>query len=179
MLKPVYFENDQVFIHPFRPEDLGRFEQISQDLLSILSDEHTLKFLPGKRLRSLQEAEWLLQSIILNFHSDRNYVYFISHKKTNRVIGVIDLVSPKVAREHYQMDDYPFFIEFYLAEKASGSNIMKEILPAVVNSILSQGIERIGAVVNRHNIAAKKVLSSARFMYKAEFDVFQDLYETA
>jgi len=40
---------------------------------------------------------------------------------------------------------------------------MNELLPAVVEQLLADGIGRIGAVVNRQNIAAKKVLKKARF----------------
>lgn len=149
MLKPIHIENEELFIHPFRPEDLDRFGQLSEDLFSILSDDHTLKFIPTKRLHNIEEAELLLKNIILNFHSGRSYVHFITQKSTGKLIGLIDLISPQVAREHYKMDHYPFFIEFYLAAFASGCYIMTEVLPPVVNNILNQGVKRIGAVVNR------------------------------
>lgn len=87
------------------------------------------------------------------------------------------MISPEVAKEHYQLDEYPFFIEFYLGASATGCYVMTEILPPVVDSILGQGIPRIGAVINRQNIAAKKVLENVQFFYKAQFDVLQDLYE--
>lgn len=177
MLKPIHFENEELLIHPFRAEDLERFEELAQDLFSILSNDHTLKFIPAKRLKSLEEARVLLQNIVLNFHSGRSYVHFITHKMTNKVIGIIDLISPQVAREHYKMDYYPFFIEFYLGAFASGCYIMTEILPPVIDNILSQGVKRIGAVINRKNIAARKVLENASFSYKATFDMTQDLYE--
>ena len=118
-----------------------------------------------------------LQTMVFNYHAGLNYIHFITDKKLNRVIGLIDLISPEVAKEHYQLDEYPFFIEFYLSDYATGYYIMTEILPPVVDSILSQGIPRIGAVINRQNIAAKKVLENAQFSYKAQFDVLQDLYE--
>lgn len=178
MLKPVFFENDQLLIHPFRPDDLERFEQLSSDIFSILSDNRTLKFIPGKRLHSLEEAELFLQTMIVNYHSGRNYIHFITNKKLNKVVGMIDLISPQVAREHYQMDHYPFFIEFYLSGLATGCYIMTEILPPVVDRILAQGIPSIGAVVNRNNTAAKKVLEKAQFTYRAQFDIHQDFYET-
>lgn len=177
MLKPIYIEKKELSIHPFRPEDLDRFEEISADLFSILSDDCTLKFIPTKRLHNLNEARLMLQTIVLNHYAGRSYVHFITHKKTNKLIGIIDLISPQVAREHYKMDYYPFFIEFYLGGFATGCYIMTEILPTVIDNILSQGIESIGAVINRKNIAAKKVLENANFSYKATFDLTQDLYE--
>ncbi|TCC96926.1 GNAT family N-acetyltransferase [Pedobacter hiemivivus] len=178
MLKPIFLENDTLLIHPFRPEDLGRFEDLSSDIFSILSDDQTLKFIPGKRLNSLQEAELFLQTMVMNYHSGHNYIHFITHKQLDKVIGIIDLISPEVARQHYQMDHYPFFIEFYLSGFASGCYIMTEILPQLIDNLSDQGISKIGAVVNRKNIAARKVLEKANFRYKARFDMLQDLYET-
>jgi len=90
MLKPIHIENEELFIHPFRPEDLDRFGQLSEDLFSILSDDHTLKFIPTKRLHNIEEAELLLKNIILNFHSGRSYVHFITQKSTGKLIGLID-----------------------------------------------------------------------------------------
>lgn len=178
MLKPINFENDKLLIHPFRPEDLSRFEELTKDIFDILSDDQTLKFIPGKRLNNLQEAEIFLQTAIVNYHTGRNYIHFINHKELDKVIGIIDLISPEVVKDHYNMDHYPFFIEFYLSGFASGCYIMSEILPVLIELILDQGIDKIGAVVNRKNIAAKKVLEYANFNYKAPFDIVQDLYET-
>lgn len=158
MLKPISLENDKLLIHSFRPEDLERFGQLSHDIFSILSDDHTLKYIPGKRLHSLEEAEFFLKTMIINYHSGLNYIHFITDKKLNKVVGLVDLISPEVAMAHYKIDHYPFFIEFYLSGFASGCYIMTEILPVIVDNILEQGIPSIGAVVNRKNIAAKRVL---------------------
>jgi len=52
-------------------------------------------------------------------------------------------------------------------------------LPVAYNEreLLDQGISHIGAIVNRKNIAAKKVLKKARFQKKSTFDVQKDIYE--
>ncbi|MES2453920.1 MAG: GNAT family N-acetyltransferase [Bacteroidota bacterium] len=177
MISPIHFENDHFLIHSFRPSDLERFTGLANEVFCILSDDHTLHYLPAKRLQSLEEAEHFLRSMIINFHSGRNYLHFISDKRSGKVVGMIDLISPALAREHYQIDRYPFFIEFYLASFASGCYLMSELLPAVVDQLLNQGIESIGAVVNRQNTPAKKVLKKARFKRKQAFDVLQDFYE--
>ncbi|SDL43597.1 Protein N-acetyltransferase, RimJ/RimL family [Pedobacter steynii] len=177
MLSAINLENEKLLIHPFRPEDLRRFEVLTKDIFDILSDEQTLKFIPGKRLKSLGEAELFLQTSIVNYHSGRNYLHFITHKELNKVIGMIDLISPEVAKEHYKMDHYPFFLEFYLGSYASGCNIMTQILPQFVDNLVLQGIAKIGAVVRRENIAARIVLEKTNFKYKASFDPVQDLYE--
>ena len=177
MIEPLYFQTEQLLVHPFRAEDMERFGQLSMEVFSILSDDLTLKYIPEKRLFSLADAELYLQTMLMNYHAGLNYLHFISDRSSGKVIGLIDLISPGVARQHYQMDEYPFFIEFYLGAAASGCYIMTEILPAVVEGIFKRGIHRIAAVINRNNIAARKVLENARFSYKAPFDLLQDLYE--
>ena len=179
MFKPFTFENENYLIHPFRPEDLNRFAQITKEVFCILSDDHTLKFVPNKRLNTLEQAELFLQTMLINAHSGRNYLHFITDKSIGKVVGIIDLISPEVAQEHYQIDHYPFFIEFYLSSFASGGYLMTSLLPPIVDEILAQGIPSIGAVVNRDNIAAKKVLEKALFTYKDPFDPVQDFYEIA
>lgn len=177
MFSPITFENENHLIHPFRAEDLERFSDISREVFSILSDERTLKFIPAKRLETLEEANAFLKTMLINAHAGRNFLHFITDKNQNKVVGLIDLISPEVAREHYRISDYPYFIEFYLSSFASGCYLMSAILPGVVQQILSQGIQTIGAVINPENITAKKVLEKARFNYKRPFDLVQDFYE--
>src|SRR5688572_24815523 len=145
MFSPITHENENHLIHPFRPQDLERFPEISREVFSILSDERTLKFIPAKRLESPEAAYAFLKTMLLNTHTGRNFLHFITDKKQNKVVGLIDLISPEVAREHYRISDYPFFIEFYLCSPASGCYLMSAILPEVVELILSQGIQTLGA----------------------------------
>jgi len=179
MLEAINFENEALLVHSFRGEDLARFEKLTQDIFNILSDERTLKYIPEKRLHNLQQAELFLQSSILNYHSRQNYLHFITDKASGKVIGMIDVITPELARKHYCLDYYPFFIEFYLSGAASGCYIMTEILPLLMEELLRQGISKIGAVINRENIAARRVLEKANFEFKAPFDVIQDFYQTS
>ena len=178
MLKPIDYESERLCVHSFRPYDLQRFDQFALDILSILSDDFTLKFIPAKRINTIVEAVAFLQTMIINFHNGRNYMHFITDKKQNRVIGIVDLISPEVAREYYEIEEYPYFIEFYLSRLATGTSIMSEILPAIVSNVISQGVNSIGAVIDRNNTAAKKVLEKSNFLYKSKFDIRQDFYET-
>ena len=178
MLQPITFENDQLLIHSLRPKDLQKYDQLVADIYCILSDDRTLKYLPAKRINNLKEAETFLQTMILGSHTGRNHLHFICDKNLDKVIGLIDIISPEIAKEFYDIKTYPYFIEFYLSSAATGCYIMTEILPAMVDAVLNQGIPSIGAVVNRKNLAAKRVLEKANFAYKAPFDVLQDLYET-
>jgi RimJ/RimL family protein N-acetyltransferase len=92
------------------------------------------------------------------------------------VIGIIDLISPALARQCYRLNEHRYFIEFYLSSKATRCYIKTDILPLVVESFSAQGITRIGAVINRKNQAAKRVLEKARFVYQDQFDPLGDLY---
>ena len=170
MLKPIFIETEELMIHPLRPEDLDRYDELVADIYVILSDEQTLKYIPFKRLSSIQEAELFLQAQMINYHAHRNYIHFITDKKQGKVIGLIDLISPDLAREHYSIHAYPYFIEFYLHGPASGGYVMTRDLPRIIDALTRQGIQGIGAVVNRKNIAAKRVLEKAQFAYKARFD---------
>lgn len=177
MINPISFENEKFLIHSFRPNELKCFNELAAEVFSILSDKHTLRYLPTKRLESLKDAEQFLQGMLLNFYSGRNYLHFIRSKQSGKVVGMIDLISPELAKDHYQIERYPFFLEFYLSSLASGCYLMTEILPPAVDQLLDQGISHIAAVVNRENIAAKKVLKKARFQKKQAFDIQQDFYE--
>lgn len=174
---PIHFENARYLIHGFRPLEMQSFNELSQQVFRILSDDHTLHYIPSKRMESLEETEAFLKAMVINFHTGKNLLHFIRDKSSNQVVGMIDLISPELAREHYRINDYPFFVEFYLGSFASGCYLMTELLPAVVEQLLAGGIGRIGAVVNRQNIAAKKVLKKARFKKKHVFDLEQDFYE--
>ena len=177
MLKPILIENENLIIHPFRSTDFDRYGQLVDDIYSILSDSQTLKFIPTKRLHNIKEAEHYLNTMIINYHTGKKYLHFITDKNHDKVVGMVDLISPAVAMEHYNITNYPYFIEFYLSSSMTGCYIMTELLPMIVESISRQGITELGAIVNRKNIAARKVLENAQFTYKARFDILQDLYE--
>ncbi|HWV73006.1 MAG TPA: GNAT family N-acetyltransferase [Pseudosphingobacterium sp.] len=176
MLQPIILETEQFHVHSFRVEDIENYQQLAIDVLSVFSDPFTLKFVPDRRLHSLEEAEGFVKAMFINHHVGRNHLHFISSKKIERVIGIIDLISPAVAREHYDLPEYPYFIEFYLMEMLSGRSVMTEILPKITQHVHQQGIEEIGAVVNRNNKAAIKVLERALFRFKGKFDIAQDYY---
>jgi RimJ/RimL family protein N-acetyltransferase len=164
MLIPIYLLHDH-FYPSFRSGGLGRYEQLVADIFSILSDESTLKYLPDKRVNDLEEAEAFLQAVILNYHAGLNYLHFITDQGLGRVIGMIDLISPSLARKHYDFNRYPYFIKFYLSSPMTGCSIMTRLLTVVVDAVFSQSIPRIGAVMHQQNTAARRVLEKSRFRY--------------
>ncbi len=172
----VTFEHEKWLIHPFRAEDLERFDQMAHQVFQILSDEKNIRFIPEKKLLSLEDAHIWLQRTVLNFHTGRGFTHFISEKNTGELVGVIDVLPPKFTKEYYVLADYPYFIEFYLMPKAQGRLLMSNLLPEVIDKLRNQGIFSIAAVVNRKNRASIRVLEKAGFRYNTNFDDKQDLF---
>ncbi|MFA6083547.1 GNAT family N-acetyltransferase [Mucilaginibacter sp.] len=175
--EPVIFEDKNWLIHPFRAGDFERFNALADQVFQILSDEKTLRFIPEKRLTSLEDAHTWLQKSILNFHTGRSYLHFISDKNTGKLAGMIDILSPGFIKQYYTLNDYPYFLEFYLISSAQGRLLMSNLLPEVVLSLRNQGILNVAAVTNRKNSASKRVLEKAGFQYYLKFDVLQDLFK--
>ncbi|OOQ61502.1 GNAT family N-acetyltransferase [Mucilaginibacter pedocola] len=169
-------ENDVHRIDPLGPDDILHYKELACEIYQLFSDEHTLRFLPHKKLSSLTAARNWLSAAFLNFHSGRNQVYLIRAKTNRALLGVIDLIPPAVAKEHYHLPYYPFFIEFYLKGTATGKALMSTLLPQVVGHLQSKGILELAAVANRHNIAAGKVLQRSGFIPEGPFDRYQDIY---
>lgn len=176
MIRPLHIETDNLLLHPFMAADLARYEQLVTEIFDLLSNEDTLRYIPDKELHSLTDAEVWLRAAVLNAHSRRNTVHFLTDKRTGKLIGVVDIIPPLVARQHYQLSEYPYFIEFYLAASAKGKSIMTMLLPQVMTELSAQGISQVAAVVNRKNKAASKVLNKAGFIYQIPFDALQDFY---
>jgi ribosomal-protein-alanine N-acetyltransferase len=174
--EPVTFEDKNWSIHPFRAEDFDRFEEMAHQIFQILSDERTIRFIPEKKLVSLDEARLWLQKAVLDFHAGLSYIHFIRNKKTDHLVGVIAVLSPALTKEYYRLSSYPYFIEFYLEQSVHGNHIMSKLLPVVIGSLRQQGILKIAAVVNRNNMGSRRVLEKAGFGCVVPFDFMQDLY---
>jgi hypothetical protein len=112
MFKPIFLESENVLVHPFRREELHRYDQLVAYIFDLLSDENTLHFIPEKRLSSFEQAENWLKTSILNFHCGRNYIHLISEKKSGKLLGVIDIVAPVTAKAHYKLERYPYLLNF-------------------------------------------------------------------
>jgi len=176
MLEPINIENENLLIHSFRAEEIKRITALARDVYGILSDGYTLKFIPEKRLHSLEESEAFLKSNLLRFHSGKSYLHFITDKSSGEVIGLIDVIAPETARKYYKVDHYPHFVEFYLKAEFGRKKIMTRLLPLFIKKLHKQRITDIGAVANRNNIGAQKVLANAGFRYQSRFDILQDFY---
>jgi len=177
MFLTLFLTHENLLLHPFRADDLARYDQLAEQIFKILSDDETLRFIPEKRLLSIAAAKQWLNGAIINLHSGRNSIHFITCKNTGALVGIVDIIPPAVAKEYYHWHHYPFFIEFYLDANEKDKAIMTSLLPLIVADLKQQGIQHIAAVINRKNIAARKVLGKSGFIYAAAFDPIQDFYE--
>ena len=157
MLEPVHIENDRFLVHTFRAADIKKEKAISKDVFALFSDEVTTCYLPGKKLSSLQEAEVYFRANLLSYHAGKNFLHFVTDKKSQRIIGMIDLISPGLAKEHYRLSHYPYFIEFYLKTEFHNQGIMGELLPEFIKQLEKKNIKDLSTVVNQKNWSAKKV----------------------
>ncbi|UOE52598.1 GNAT family N-acetyltransferase [Mucilaginibacter sp. SMC90] len=176
MLEPIHLENETLIIQSFDAGDLQRWSGMVDDIYALLSDNQALKYLPFKRLTSLSAADALLKNALINLHCGRNYLHFIRKRIDGRIIGFIDIISPDLAREHYRLKKYPYFIEFCIKTEYSQKKLMSKLLPDFLASLRRQQIGDIAAVINRNNIAAQKLLSRSGFNYYHIFDDNQDIY---
>lgn len=163
-------------IAPLGADDIRDHDTLAREIYALLSDEHTLQFLPEKKLDSLKAAKNWVSTAMLNFYSGRNQVHLIRNERTGTLVGVIDLIPPMVAKEHYRLSSYPYFLEFYLKGNARGKTLMSRLLPKVISHLEQDGIKDLAAVVNKHNLAASKVLKRSGFKLAGNFDQVQDLY---
>ncbi|WEK17932.1 MAG: GNAT family N-acetyltransferase [Candidatus Pedobacter colombiensis] len=176
MLEPIHIEHADLLVHSFRAEEIKGIESVAEQVYGILSDEDTLRFLPEKRLSSVDDAETFLKGSLLNFHSGKNYLHFISNRKSEKIIGMIDVIPPETAMQYYQLEHYPYFIEFYLKANAGRKQVMSLVLPLFIEKVKQQRIRELAAITNRDNIGAQKVLLRSGFGFRGSFDSLQDFY---
>lgn len=175
-MQPIYLENDFITLQPISADDLSVSTVLADEVHALLSDPLTIKYLPEKRLTTKSHAEgWLFGSLI-NLHCGRTATHLIRSKRSNKLLGVLDVIPSQVAAEHYNLTHYPVFVEFYLSTKAQGQLMMSAILPQVIAALRANGTKELAAVVNRKNIAASKVLLKSGFVRLQQFDIEKDLY---
>lgn len=176
MTQSILIETDDLLLHPFRAEEMKRFESLSRDIHQLFGQHSTTTFLPHKKLSHIGQAEALLQTALFNQYNGNSQWYFITQKTDQRTIGMIEVITPHTARQHYQLDQYPHFIEFCLSADHIGKGIMSKLLPGLVDKLKQTGIKKIGAIAHPKNLSAIKVLYKSGLVKKTSFDTFQHLY---
>lgn len=173
---PILIDSEEHILHPFGANELKRFSSLSKDIFQVFNQEKTTLFLPHKYLIDIVHAEVLLQTGLLNQYNGMSQLYFITEKSTNKTIGMIELISPKGAQMHYNLTQYPYFIEFCLSDDHTGKGIMSILLPKLIDKLKQRGIKKIGAVAHPKNHSAIRVLHKAGLFKRTSFDIVQDVY---
>jgi len=173
---PILIDIDEHILHSFGTNEFKRFSCLSRDIFEVFSQEKTTIFLPHKHLNDIVHAEVLLQTGLINQHNGVSQLYFITEKSTNKTIGMIELISPRGAQMHYNLEQYPYFIEFCLSDKHTGKGIMSMLLPKLLDKLRQIGINKIGAVAHPKNNSAIRVLNKSGLFKRASFDIVQDVY---
>lgn len=177
-LSPINLENDNISIHPFRQMDFIRHDEIIKDIYSIFSEDEVVKYVPEKKMADISLAQnYMAQSVVFSY-SGLQVTEFITLKKLNRVIGVVEIISPPRVQENYpDINANTWMIEYYLNKEFWGHNIMTHAVDAIIKAMFHQNVQAIGAIVRRENMSSIKLLEYNEFVWKMKYDVYQDYYE--
>ncbi|MBO9674220.1 MAG: hypothetical protein J7577_12290 [Sphingobacteriaceae bacterium] len=79
MIKPSHYQIENLLIHPFRPEDLEKFEKLTMDVFTILSNDHTLTFIPNNGIKRsytkiFSSSGYPLTYLMITTHPDVAFV---------------------------------------------------------------------------------------------------------
>ncbi len=176
MTQPIQIETEDLLLHPFRAEDMKRFDSLSRDIHQLFGQHSTTTFLPHKKLSDIGQAEALLQTALFNQYNGNSQWFFITQKSGQRTIGMIEVITPTSAKRHYQLEQYPHFIEFCLSTEHIGKGIMSRLLPKLLDKLKQKGIQKIGAVAHPNNLSAVRVLHKSGLVKKTSFDSIQHVY---
>ena len=68
-LKPIILDNGIITIHPIRNSDLipEKYEKIKNDLFAIYNNEITTKYIPEKKVKTLNDIEMKLAKARLGY----------------------------------------------------------------------------------------------------------------
>lgn len=159
---PILMENNSMIIHPLRQIDAIDSLRIENDLFEILNDKETTEFLPEHRISDKSKMNMFLFGAILGYERQTNYMHFLTAKKINQTIGVINLITPSEVEKNYQQKGV-WYLEYYLNKKFWNQQIMSNALFAILENIKQQEIHRIGALTFIENIASVKILEKLGF----------------
>lgn len=176
MTQPILIETEDLLLHTFRAEDMTRFQSLSRDIHQLFGQHSSTTFLPHKKLSDVAQAEVLLHTALFNQYNGNSQWFFITQKTRQRTIGMIEVITPNVAKQHYQLEQYPHFIEFCLSPDHIGKGIMSRLLPKLLDKLKQKGIQKIGAVAHPKNLSAVRVLHKSGLIKKTAFDAIRHLY---
>lgn len=178
--KPVEFKaislsNGKMEVHAYRESEALREKDVVNDIYEIFGDITQIPYNHEKYVKDKKEINTYM--IVSSYHRKTQFIHFISHIQTQKIIGQI-IISPPI--EQYILFDKKlkntWIIEYYLNKIFWNKGIMSGIIPAVVRIMQKQGIKNIGAVVDRLNAPSIRILEKSGFKRIKQFDDLKDLY---
>lgn len=175
-LKPINLDNGVIQIHPLRSSDLMRHNEIVNDLYEIFGDKNSLPFNKEKFVADREIISSQMLGVTIGYEQQIRYTHFITLKEPNKIIGEIIILTPKSVEPEYKIHD-TWIVEFFLNKQLWNKGIMTGILTTIVSNMKNQGINKIGALVDRDNIPSIRVLEKSGFIKRNRFDLKQVYYE--
>jgi RimJ/RimL family protein N-acetyltransferase len=175
-LKPIHLNNGVIEIHPLRKKELLKNELVCNDLFEIFGDKESLPYNYEKLVKGKEDITNQLLGVTFGYENQTRYTHFLTLSKIDKVIGEIIILSPKSASDNYRLKE-TWVIEFYLNKHLWNNGIMTDALKAILQNMKEQGINKIGALVDRKNYPSIKVLEKVGFKKDYEFDLRQDYYK--
>lgn len=161
-LKPIIISNEFYEIKPLLVRDINHYKDYLFDLYKIYSNDINLIYMKEKQINSLEHFKKIFLGFIEKQSDHSEYNLLILDKKINRVIGHVQLISPKVTVSHYKLKPIWLF-EVVLDFNYSGKGLTNEFLNEIFLNMKAQGVDKIGAIVNNSNIPSIKLLNKMNF----------------
>lgn len=175
-LIPILIESEDI-IHPLRAVDQVRMSEIQNEIYGILKDSLNTQYIPEKRLLDIKAAKDRMFGFIMGYQTGLSYAHFITDKRTSKVIGLIDVISPEKAKHTYIIDKFDWMTEYFLYKDYWGQGLMTGIVGAVCHRIKMQGIETIAAICDKNNLNSIYLLEKIGFLKTKSLNIKQDYFE--
>jgi RimJ/RimL family protein N-acetyltransferase len=175
-LNPINLDNGVIQIHPLGGRELMKHAKVVNDLFEILSDDENTKYISEKRVTDKKTISDQLLGITIGYQEQLYYAHFLTLKKLDKIIGMINIITPKRVEDTYLIKNR-WFIEYYLNKQLWGHGIMYGAIKAVIQNMEKQGIINLGALCIPENFVSIRLLEKCGFKKIKKFDAKQDYYE--
>jgi hypothetical protein len=111
--KAITLNNGKIEVHPLRESESIRDNEVINDIYEIFGDISQIPFNKEKHITDKKEIN--TYSIVSNYHHKKQYIHFISHIQSQKIIVEIYILPP--IYEYIQFEKKlknTWILEFYL-----------------------------------------------------------------
>lgn len=156
----ITLETDRLTLRPFEYDDASAMFD------NWASDDEVTKYLTWPTHKSIDETKYILDLWIKQYEKPERINFAITLKKTNELIGGIDVVG--------YIDNDPV-IGYNLARKYWNNGYMSEACKTVINYLFSLGYETIRIDAAKENIGSNKVIQKCGGIFTEEYNDYLPL----